>query len=84
MEWRVSFFVSGAQQTDEGWLVHGEPALGPPAPGDEFSGVLHEPEGREEPATFRVVAVDGGDMRISGTHDVQLRAGDILFGVVDR
>lgn len=78
--------MSGAEETADGWLVHGEPALGPPGPGDEFSVVVREPEGlkNEEPAIFRVVAVDGDAMRIIGTHNVQLQEGDILVGVVDR
>lgn len=83
MEWRVSFLVNQAKQTPEGWLVHGEPGLGPPTPGDQFTAVHHEPEGYEEHATFRVDALDGDEMWLSGSHDVRLRPGDILLGLAD-
>lgn len=84
MERRISFLVHDAQPTPDGWLVHGEPALGPPAPGHLFAAVHHEAEGSEDPAALLVAAVDGDTMRVVGNTDVSLSAGDILIGVVDR
>ena len=73
MNRRLTYFVDEVNQTDNGWLIVGEPGLGPPEPGDEFYGLVHQDDDAEEAATFRVMADEGGWMSIMGPHSVRFR-----------
>ncbi len=84
MTWRLTYFVSEARRTHEGWLVLGEPGLGPPELGDEFDGVHHQDDGSEDVGTFSVLAIQDGSMSITGPPSVSLRPDDILMGEVER
>jgi len=82
--WRLTYFVNEARKTDEGWLVLGEPGLGPPELGDQFDGVHHQDDGSEDVGRFRVLALQEGSMSIAGPPSVRLRRDDILIGEVER
>jgi hypothetical protein len=84
VEWRITYFVKSALPTPDGWLVEGEPGLGPPQAGDEFSFVLHQDVGREDLVILRVERYDGLSMLVVPNDEVELRADDILGGEVDR
>lgn len=78
--WRLTFFVKEAAPTADGWFVEGESGLGPPAPGDRFTFVHHQDDGREETVNLAVAEVGAASLRLTGAMEVDLRSGDILGG----
>lgn len=84
VEWRITYFVNRASRSQEGWEVEGEPGLGPPRVGDEFSFVLHQDTGKEDLVGLRVERFDGSSMLVSGKDEVEIRPGDIIGGEVER
>ena len=83
VDWRITFFVSDAERTQDGWTVRGEVGLGPPAVGDCFSFVQH-PGSDEERDVLRVEDVTDSSLRLSGGTGLTLTKGDILGGEVQR
>jgi hypothetical protein len=81
--WRITFFVSDAQRTPDGWTVCGEVGLGPPVEGDCFS-FVHHPSGGDDDAVLRVEELTTSSMRMSGGTNLTLAGGDILGGEVQR
>lgn len=84
VKWRITYFVKRATRTPDGWEVEGEPGLGPPQVGDEFSFVLHQDTKKEDLITLRVDRFDGPSMLVSGNGEVEIRPGDIIGGEVER
>lgn len=77
---RVTFFVGEADRTSDGWLVRGEPGLGPPQTGDRFTFVQHQDDTGEEAIDVQVAEVGEAFLRLVGSTEVALRASDILGG----
>ncbi len=84
MESRITYFVKGASRSLAGWDVEGEPGLGPPQVGDEFSFIFHQDTKTEDPAALRVRRFDVSSMAVTGGSEVEIRPGDILGGEVDQ
>lgn len=80
---RLTFFVNKAAPTSDGWVVEGDSGLGPPAPGDRFTFVHHQDDGRDETVDLTVAEVGAASLRLTGATDVGLRSGDILGGERD-
>lgn len=83
MDWRITFFVSGAERTRDGWTVRGEVGLGPPVVGDCFC-FVHHPSGVDDDAVLRVEELTPSSLRVSGGTKLTLAQGDILGGEVGR
>ena len=83
MDQRITFFVSDAERTHDGWAVRGEVGLGLPTVGDYFSFVQHPASG-EDRDVLRVENVTHSSLRLSGGIGVTLGKGDILGGEVQR
>lgn len=77
---RITYFVSAAEWQDNCWRLAGDIGLGPPTPGDTFSGVFHPDERSEDLRAVRVARFDGRTIVVEGPRDLALREGDILFG----
>lgn len=84
VQWRITYFVKRASRTSDGWEIEGEPGLGPPQVGDKFSFVLHQDSKREDQAALCVERFDVSSVLVSRNDEVEIRAGDIIGGEVER
>lgn len=82
MDRRITYFVTCADRTEGGWFVRGEPGLGPPAEGNEFSFVHHQDHGQEDKIRLLIESYDGDSLVLAAKGDIELRPGDILGGEV--
>jgi hypothetical protein len=83
MDWKVSFFVRTATRTASGWVIHGEPGIGRPEPGDQLEALVRD-EGREEPVDLLVESCSEDELRVTGSLDEAIGPGDILVGMATR
>jgi hypothetical protein len=79
---RISVFVSRAEPSPDGWLLHCEVGLEPIDVGDVFSYVHHADIGTEEPLSLHGVVLAEPEVRLSGRSNAGIRSGDILLAEI--